>query len=256
MSRRIRYQTPDDPLSGLVIETDVPPGMTDADATRLLAVRDGFLAALVDDPRVHAALVLSTAATLEWYERRWAGPRPVDSVFGRRLLDELAVPTPWREWIGEGLVLTFGAMVKLIIENPEEALVIVANPKVALPRKALAVLPPPTTWLFTVREGETVDAARARVRTMARQIDATLRALNPPPRRRRRDPKRTPPYQTWGRWVYATRVRRPPATVTALARAHHEALGVAGGHPGTFETHDCRKQVRDGVREAERLLGV
>ena len=52
----------------------------------------------------------------------------------------------------------------------------------------------------------------------------------------------------------ATRIRRPPASIMALARAHHDALGVGGGHPGTFDDHDCRKQVRDGIRKAERLL--
>jgi hypothetical protein len=68
---------------------------------------------------------------------------------------------------------------------------------------------------------------------------------------RRRGPKTDPMYlHTWGRWVYERRVRRPPTTLTTLARAYHETKG----HLGLFADHDCRTHVRDGVREAERLL--
>ena len=200
MARRIRHRNIDEPGSGLVIETDLPPATTDADATRLIAVRAGFLKALVDDPRVYVALC--NRRSISWTRccdgRSRVPPRRPDPSDMRRLVDELAVPPPWREWIGESLVLTLAAMVTLTVENPEERSSSPMTLRSCSPRRRSPSSRPDDLVVQRPRRGHGRRRPRALPRDGAadRRDPASPRTATPPAAG---PPKRSPPYQTWGR---------------------------------------------------------
>jgi hypothetical protein len=55
-----------------------------------------------------------------------------------------------------------------------------------------------------------------------------------------------------GRWLYEHRVRQPKRSLRALARDHHRE----DKHPYAFEACECVKRLGQGIRDAERLLGL
>jgi hypothetical protein len=219
-----------------------PPGFSRADAERVLAIRAGFLVALASDPRVAATFArFVTAAARPGARRR---PPSIGLV---ELVRELELPAAWRIWVGVGLDHVFHEWLTRPIGAPAR-----------IPVGEVGVLAPPMERRWVIEPGEHVGEVRDRITAFVAEIEAELGKAERETegeRAGRRTARTDLAYlYDWGRWLYARRIRRPPMTVWALARADHDDRGAAGGHPGSFEDHDCRTRIRDGLRTAAELL--
>ena len=198
---------------------------------RAIAVRAGFMEALIADPRVIRQLdgwleQLATAAdTLN-----------TDTVLPL-VLEELGLRWPW---CAMDILDTMHRMITLKIDDPVKA----------LPPMTAGVLASPMVTVFEIQEGEVVDAARARWLQLSAAVLAELDAAEEAVVGGR-TPKGEQHLRLWGRWFYEARVKRPADPVSRIAARHH----VDAGHPGRFEDH-CRKQVRQAIDEAQRLLNL
>jgi hypothetical protein len=207
------------------------PDVSLNEGQRVFLVREGFMEALVHDPRV-----------LRFFESWIAAARagaPFDDPTSF-VADELGLRWPW---CTVGLMETFHRMVLLVKDF---------DPAKALPPPGEAVvLAPPIKLTFRTKDGESVQSARFRLLSLVVDalvlFDETEKPVDGADRAPRKD---TEYLRTWGRWFYEARVRKPPTTIMAIATEHH----AASRHPGKFEDHDCRKQVREGIAEAEHLL--
>jgi hypothetical protein len=115
----------------------------------------------------------------------------------------------------------------------------------------------PFNWTFETRPGETLSAARRRFTEEANTAFAQLQALldhgaDAPLGRIRRDIEDTVRRNT--RWFYQHRSSR--VSQRRLARTYHDERAVDPDHDSTFECCSCRTNVRGGIREAERVLGL
>jgi len=226
-------------------EADELPAASTAEAQRILEVRAGFMEALVHDPRV-VALFQGWVDQAQQSARAAAGAVPPELVFDDIMpLVEVELGLRW-PWVAIELLHTFHRMIELQIADPARALP---------PAGAVGVLAPQFKFDFAVEDGESTAEVRAKLALLVSEVLALLRKVEaeadagPPHKAPRKD---TGYLRTRGRWFYEMRVRRPPAKITPLAAEYHATQG----HPGRFVDHDCRKQIRDGLREAERLLAL
>ncbi|MBM4439642.1 MAG: hypothetical protein FJ027_04410 [Candidatus Rokubacteria bacterium] len=203
-------------------ETDLQTG------ARAIAVRAGFIKALLGDERVVEILV-------RWIVELAESPKS----FGRRdlsrellpLLARLEIPWPW---CAMTLLDVFNRMVVLKVSDP----------LLALPVEEPAILAPAMVVRFETLEGEAVDDARRRLADLftcaARELDDVASAAKAA---HRRSPKGDAAYlEEWGRWYYAARVAEPKRSISSIAKAR--------GGP------DHRKHVRAGIAAAARLLAL
>jgi hypothetical protein len=116
--------------------------------------------------------------------------------------------------------------------------------------RVVALHAPRVSVRFATRVDEPLDEAQARWVALRDEIDRKFAEVKVGRSARL---GRRGNLEEWGRWYYETRVRKPPATVRALAEARHKAAG----HCGPSTSWDCcSKTVRDGIREAEELLAL
>jgi hypothetical protein len=221
------------------------PGATTAEAARALAVRAGFMEALVRDPRVIRLLTSWVNQLVRWDEGVKANGqarrlvlKPKGSLL-RLVLEELELS--WA-WLPVEIMHVFHRMVQLKEPDPAAAL---ARPT------SVGVAAPPLSVTFATGDGETTEQAWARLQALCADVRAEFdRATKE--LARGWAPKDGARLRTWGRWYYEARVAHPPKTIMALAIDNHRRAR----HPGLFGDHDCRKQVRDGIKQAGRLLGL
>jgi hypothetical protein len=224
---------PDSAERAFVPEADALGARVDLNTgRRAIAVRAGFMEALIADPRV----VLRFHG---WVEQLATAPDTLntDDVLPL-VLEELGLRWPW---CAMDILDTLHRMITLKIDDPVKA----------FPPMAAGVLAPPMVTVFEIQEGEAVDAVRARWQQLSAavlgELDAAEEAVASG-----RIPKGEQHLRLWGRWFYEARVKRPAEPVIKIAARHH----VDAGHPGRFENHDCRKQVRRAIDESERLLNL
>jgi hypothetical protein len=115
----------------------------------------------------------------------------------------------------------------------------------------------PLSWTFETRPGETLSAAQRRFTEEANAAFVQLHALpddaaHAPLGRIRRDLEGTVRRNT--RWFYQHRICREPQR--QIARTYHAERVGESGHNPTFEHCSCRTNVREGIKEAERVLGL
>lgn len=187
--------------------------------------------ALLGDPRVVRCLT-------GWVEQLAADPDALNTDDVLPLVEELGLRWPW---CVVGLLEVFHRMVLLKITDPREA----------LPPVEAAVMAPAMVLTFRTEVGEATDVARERLTEIYAQSIAALDSAEAAAAGGHM-PRRDAHLRMRGRWFYEARVAVPQKSITALAAANHGE----SEHFGRFEDCDCRKQVRDGIREAERLLNL
>jgi hypothetical protein len=226
---------PDSVVRAFVAEADALGAGIDLNTgRRAIAVRAGFMEALIVDPRVLVRF-------REWLEQLATAPDTLntDTVLPL-VLEELGLRWPW---CAMDILDTLHRMITLKIDDPVKA----------LPPMTAGVLAPPMAAFFEIEEGggETVDEACARWEELDRTVRAELSAAKEAAAGGR-TPKGEQHLRLWGRWFYEARVKRPAEPVVKIAARHH----LDAGHSGRFENHDCRKQVRHAIEESERLLNL
>lgn len=227
-------------------EADELPAANTGEAQRILEVRAGFMEALVHDPRVIALFQGWVDQARQYSARAAGGAVPPELVFDDIVpLVEVELGLRW-PWVAIELLHTFHRMIELQIGDPAGALP---------PAGAVGVLAPQFKFDFAVEDGESTAEVRARLALLVSEVLALLRKVEAeadagPPHKAPR--KNTSYLRTYGRWFYEMHVRRSPGKITSLAAEYHATQG----HHGRFEDHDCRKQVREGLRQAERLLAL
>ena len=113
------------------------------------------------------------------------------------------------------------------------------------------------SWTFETRPGETRSAVQRRFTEEANAAFAQLQALpddgsQVPVGRIRRDLKDTVRRNT--RWFYQYRISKVPQR--QLAITYHAERAVDPDHDRLFPLCSCLTNVRGGIREAERVLGL
>lgn len=231
----------DDPdRRNFVVEADLlAPDVTLAEGARVIAVRTGFLRALVMDPRIER-LFASWVTELEKYAAAAAkvGADAKDPVFEvEPLLKDLKVPYTWWPWCYVELGHTFQRMITHKIADPAQA----------LPASGEAAVLAPPMLTFATEEGESTDESREHLRALVAHAETALMKAEEDAGGRRA-PKDDQGYlRTWGRWFYEARIRRPPRTIAELAAENHAARAHRGGFvvgatrsSSDEEEHDCQ----------------
>jgi hypothetical protein len=113
------------------------------------------------------------------------------------------------------------------------------------------------SWTFETRPGETVSAAQRRFTEEANTAFAQLHALaddgdRAPLGRIHKHLEDTVRRNT--RWFYRYRICGEPQR--QIARTYHAERAGEAEHNLTFERCSCRTNVRDGIKEAKRVLGL
>jgi hypothetical protein len=210
-------------------------------ARNALAVRHGFIEALIADPRVAALLAA-------WVERLIADPGNFTTDDVIPLVNQELGLQRWR-WCFSAICDVFNEMVRT------------KSATVRIDEEVVIHAPPLAVW-FVTEFGETLDEARERWNEINAGVIAEFAEAE-----KAADggqvAKSEDLLKTWGRWYYEAKVLRPPRTITSLAAENHDKRK----HPGRFvvgatrgdtngEAHDCRKGINDGIDRAEELLSL
>lgn len=215
---------------------DFQGDVTLAEAQTALAVRQGFLRALVNDPRVTRWLTDRARAAVE---ARRIAPNHLDGLL-KLVRDELGLNWPW---CNERIIEVFAAMMHgAAVHDLEGGRVEVEIPEpheVQEPQLEAGVHAPPTIACFMTQEGEAVDDALQRAAAFYRDLVHHLLSAAAPAAggRASHDHERL---RLLGRWYYENRVARPRQSINALAKIYRRD----------------RKVIRDGIRKAGVLLSL
>jgi hypothetical protein len=111
---------------------------------------------------------------------------------------------------------------------------------------------PRLTCTFSTHPGEMVHAAQQRLRKEIEAVMAHLESARPPQGRVPANLEREAQQGVgkYARWLY--RHRLCGESIRSLAQRYHTEQR----HPRPFWQCDCRRGVRYGIKEAERLLGL
>jgi hypothetical protein len=160
--------------------------------------------------------------------------------------DELHLPWPW---------LAYELYLKLLMDTYQHCIGI----EMPMGYRLDPDDPPaaPFSWTFETRPGETLNAAQHRFTQEANAAFAQLQVLpdeeaHAPLGRIRKDLEDTVRRNT--RWFYQYQIGKVPQN--KLARTYHAERVNEPGHDKEPPACSCRTNVRDGIREAERVLGL
>jgi hypothetical protein len=192
-----------------------------ATAQRVVAVRRGFLEAMLGDLRVLRLLE-------KWIIGSPLKSRLVVASMEKLLRTECGFTWPW--CVVE-ILSVLKRMLRLKIGDPLQAM-----------RSAEAGVQAPSLKIqFETYEGESTDEAFERLTWIYRECIAILAEAEAAVRGgNRRAPKDDAYLKTWGRWFYERHVAKPSKTLYRIAEEN-------GGQ-------DSRKRIRVAIRDAGRLL--
>lgn len=214
---------------------DFRPGVTIEDAQRAVAVRCGFVEAMLGDPRVIQLLT-------KWVGRLASNPTRFTTDDALPFVrEQLGLRWPW---CVDDILRAFHALVTGRQARGDGPIELEFELDAAVRAPALM-------FVFMTEEGEDVSTARAR---LTEKYQAALAELAKAEQAATggRSARKTDHLQRWGRWFYEARVAAPQRSLAAIAAENHRAVG----HPSRFDDCDCRKAVREGIRTAERLLSL
>jgi len=210
-------------------------------AQNALCVRVGFLDALFNDSRVRALWD-------GWVDQLVRAPS--------RLNTNNVLPFVTKE-----LGIRWPGCVSEILDVFHR-MVLTKSATVTLDYEVAVHAPPIAVW-FTTLHGESITEARNRWAEVNAGVLAELAAAEEGASGGQTAKNEGEHLRIWGRWYYEVHVARSPKTVTALARENR----VAAGHDVDFspratrettdnKAHDCRKDIREGLAEAKKMLDL
>jgi hypothetical protein len=183
---------------------------------------------------------------LERYQEAMHRSSPAIEAAITYVRDELHLPWPWLAYELHLKLLMDTYQYFIGIEMPMSYRLDPDDPPAA-----------PFSWTFETRPGETLSAAQRRFTEEANVALTQLQALpddaaHAPLGRIRRDLEDTVRRNT--QWFYQHRISKVPQR--QLARTYHDERAGDHDHNPTFEYCSCRTNVRIGIKEAERVLGL
>jgi len=207
-----------------------------SDAARFARVRDGFMAALLEDARVSEYLGATKKIAAD------GQTTSMTPLIERALVlvrDELRVEWPWAAF-----ELAQRAVRRAVSDLTGHAFKYRLRIEPLVPTIALADPRP--------HPGEPIEEAMGRILSFNQEARGALKAAAHSSRRGGRAPKGDGVHlQSWGCWRYEAKILKPPRSISNIARS----LPRHKRHPDPLDC-GCRNHVRDAIAEAGRILAL